>query len=113
MIDEQQRRAWLGLGVMKKSTGGYPVIFDVTHSLQCRDPLGAASGGRREQVTELARAGMAVGLAGLFIESHPDPKIARCDGPSALPLEKLEGFLKQMKAIDDLVKSFEPLDTSA
>nr|WP_256821949.1 3-deoxy-8-phosphooctulonate synthase [Aeromonas hydrophila] len=102
----------LGLGVMKKSTGGYPVIFDVTHSLQCRDPMGAASGGRREQVTELARAGMAVGLAGLFIESHPDPKIARCDGPSALPLEKLEGFLKQMKAIDDLIKGFEPLDTS-
>ncbi len=55
---------------------------------------------------------MAVGLAGLFIESHPDPKIARCDGPSALPLEKLEGFLKQMKAIDDLIKGFEPLDTS-
>ena len=103
----------LGLVVMKKSTGGYPVIFDVTHSLQCRDPLGAASGGRRDQVTELARAGMAVGLAGLFIESHPDPKVARCDGPSALPLDKLEGFLKQMKAIDDLIKGFEPLDTSA
>ncbi|NCB60664.1 MAG: 3-deoxy-8-phosphooctulonate synthase, partial [Gammaproteobacteria bacterium] len=77
----------------------------------CRDPLGAASGGRREQVTELARAGMAVGLAGLFIESHPDPEHARCDGPSALPLDKLEPFLRQMKAIDDLVKSFESLDT--
>ncbi len=54
---------------------------------------------------------MAVGLAGLFIESHPDPEHARCDGPSALPLDKLEPFLRQMKAIDDLVKSFEPLDT--
>ena len=97
----------LGFGVMKNASQGAPVIFDVTHSLQCRDPLGAASGGRREQVTELARAGM----AGLFIESHPDPEHARCDGPSALPLDKLEPFLRQMKAIDELVKSFEPLDT--
>ena len=101
----------LGFGVMKNASQGAPVIFDVTHSLQCRDPLGAASGGRREQVTELARAGMAVGLAGLFVESHPDPEHARCDGPSALPLDKLEPFLRQMKAIDELVKSFEPLDT--
>ncbi len=101
----------LGFGVMKNASQGAPVIFDVTHSLQCRDPLGAASGGRREQVTELARAGMAVGLAGLFIESHPDPEHARCDGPSALPLDKLEPFLRQMKAIDELVKSFEPLET--
>ncbi|MGL4206217.1 MAG: 3-deoxy-8-phosphooctulonate synthase [Aeromonadaceae bacterium] len=101
----------LGFGVMKQASQGSPVIFDVTHALQCRDPLGAASGGRREQVVELARAGMAVGLAGLFIESHPNPDAARCDGPSALPLAKLEPFLAQMKAIDDLVKSFEPLDT--
>lgn len=101
----------LGFGVMKDASQGSPVIFDVTHSLQCRDPLGAASSGRREQVTELARAGMAVGLAGLFIESHPDPEHARCDGPSALPLDKLEPFLQQMKAIDDLVKSFAPLET--
>ena len=55
-------------------TGGHPVIFDVTHALQTRDPFGAASGGRRAQVAELARAGMAVGLAGLFLEAHPDPK---------------------------------------
>ena len=89
-----------------------PVIFVVTHSLQCRDPFGAASGGRRAQVTELARAGMATGLAGLFIEAHPDPANAKCDGPSALPLDKLEPFLKQIKAIDDLVKSFDELDTS-
>lgn len=61
---------------------------------------------------QLARAGMAVGLAGLFIEAHPDPEHAKCDGPSALPLAKLEPFLKQMKAIDDLVKGFEELDTS-
>ena len=101
----------LGFGVMKQASQGSPVIFDVTHALQCRDPLGAASGGRREQVVELARAGMAVGLGGLFIESHPDPDAARCDGPSALPLAKLEPFLQQMKAIDELVKGFAELDT--
>ena len=101
----------LGFNVMKKVSHGSPVIFDVTHALQCRDPMGAASGGRRGQVTELARSGMAVGIAGLFLESHPDPSHAKCDGPSALPLAKLEPFLKQMKAIDELVKSFEELDT--
>lgn len=101
----------LGFSVMKKVSGNSPVIFDVTHALQCRDPFGAASGGRRGQVTELARAGMAVGLAGLFLESHPDPANAKCDGPSALPLAKLEPFLTQIKAIDDLVKSFDELDT--
>ncbi|KAA9001902.1 3-deoxy-8-phosphooctulonate synthase [Affinibrenneria salicis] len=102
----------LGFNVMKQVSSGCPVIFDVTHALQCRDPFGAASGGRRAQVTELARAGMAVGLAGLFIEAHPDPANAKCDGPSALPLAKLEPFLQQIKAIDELVKSFPPLDTS-
>lgn len=102
----------LGMGVMKKVSGGAPVIFDVTHALQCRDPLGAASGGRRDQVVDLARAGMATGLAGLFLEAHPDPDNAKCDGPSALPLSKLEPFLKQIKAMDDLVKSFDDLDTA-
>lgn len=102
----------LGFNMMKKVSKGCPVIFDVTHSLQCRDPFGAASGGRRDQVTELARAGMAIGLAGLFLEAHPDPNNAKCDGPSALPLSKLEAFISQMKAIDDLVKSFEEIDTS-
>ncbi|MCT8760368.1 3-deoxy-8-phosphooctulonate synthase [Glaesserella parasuis] len=102
----------LGFNVMKKVSKGCPVIFDVTHSLQCRDPFGAASGGRRDQVTELARAGMAIGLAGLFLEAHSDPNKAKCDGPSALPLSKLEAFVSQMKAIDDLVKSFEEIDTS-
>lgn len=102
----------LGFTVMKNVSGQSPVIFDVTHALQTRDPFGEASGGRRAQVTELARAGMAVGLAGLFIEAHPDPAHARCDGPSALPLDKLEPFLVQMKALDDLVKGFPLLDTS-
>ncbi|PPE67318.1 3-deoxy-8-phosphooctulonate synthase [Caldimonas caldifontis] len=99
----------LGFGVMKKVTGDLPVIFDVTHALQQRDPGGAASGGRRQQVADLARAGMAVGLAGLFLEAHPNPDQAKCDGPSALPLDKLEAFLMQMKAIDALVKGFAPL----
>ena len=96
----------LGFRTMKEVSGGLPVIFDVTHSLQMRDPLGLASSGRRHQTVELARAGMAVGLAGLFLESHPDPNQAKCDGPSALPLEKLEEFLTQIKALDDLIKSF-------
>ncbi|MDP1519482.1 3-deoxy-8-phosphooctulonate synthase [Porticoccus litoralis] len=95
----------LGFRTMKEISGGLPLIFDVTHALQCRDPMGAASGGRRHQVAELARAGMAVGLAGLFLEAHPQPDQARCDGPSALPLDVLEPFLSQMKAIDELIKS--------
>ncbi|MCB1755462.1 MAG: 3-deoxy-8-phosphooctulonate synthase, partial [Gammaproteobacteria bacterium] len=100
----------LGFRQMKEVSNNAPIIFDVTHSLQNRDPLGDASGGRRGQVLELARAGMAVGLAGLFLEAHEDPDRARCDGPSALPLDKLEPFLVQVKAVDDLVKSFEPLE---
>ncbi len=100
----------LGFREMKDATGDCPVIFDVTHSLQCRDPLGDASGGRRRQVLELARAGMAVGLAGLFLEAHPNPDQARCDGPSALPLELLEPFLSQIKIIDDIVKNLPELE---
>ena len=88
----------LGFSVMKKTTGDAPVIFDVTHSLQQREAGAAASGGRRAQVVELARAGLAVGLAGLFLEAHPEPDKARCDGTSALPLDQLEPFLAQMKA---------------
>ncbi len=100
----------LGFGVMKKTCDDLPIIFDVTHALQQRDPGGAASGGRRQQVADLARAGLAVGIAGLFLEAHPDPDNARCDGPSALPLDQLEPFLTQLKALDDLVKSFAPLN---
>ena len=100
----------LGFGVMKKSSNGSPIIFDVTHALQMRDPSGAASGGRRKQTVELAKAGLATSVAGLFLEAHPNPDQARCDGPSALPLDKLEPFLKQMKALDDLIKGFEHID---
>lgn len=95
----------LGFRTMKEVSKGLPLIFDVTHALQCRDPMGAASGGRRHQVAELGRAGIAVGIAGLFLEAHPNPQKALCDGPSALPLDKLEPFLAQMKAFDDLIKS--------
>ena len=98
----------LGFGVMKKDNPGTPVIFDVTHALQTRTAGSAASGGRRAQALELALSGMAAGLAGLFLEAHPDPDRAKCDGPSALPLDKLEPFLTRVKAVDDLVKSFPP-----
>ena len=100
----------LGFGTMKQMN--VPVIFDVTHALQKPGGRIDSADGRREQVTELARAGMAVGLAGLFLESHPDPSKAKCDGPSALPLDKLEPFLSQLKAIDGLVKSFDILETN-
>jgi len=95
----------LGFEVMREATLGCPLIFDVTHSLQRRDPGEAASGGRRDQALKLAKAGAAVGIAGLFLEAHPNPDAALCDGPSALPLEQLEPFLEQVKAVDALVKS--------
>ncbi len=100
----------LGFGIMKQFQ--YPVFFDVTHSLQMPGGLAEAAGGRRAQVSELARAGMATGLAGLFLEAHPDPDNAKCDGPCALRLNKLEQFLSQVKAIDDLVKAFPPIETA-
>jgi len=100
----------LGLRTMRDISDDAPIIFDVTHALQMRDPGGAASGGRRAQVAELGRAGLGVGLAGLFLEAHPNPDEALWDGPSALPLDKLEPFLAQMKAVDDVVKSLPPLD---
>ncbi|KZX71821.1 3-deoxy-8-phosphooctulonate synthase [Oleiphilus sp. HI0009] len=99
----------LGFGVMKGFE--YPVFFDVTHSLQQPGGRADSAGGRREQVTDLALAGMSQGLAGLFLEAHPDPNQAKCDGPCALRLEQLEPFLERVKAIDELVKNFEPLDT--
>lgn len=102
----------LGFRTMKEVSGGAPLIFDVTHALQCRDPMGAASGGRRHQVAELGRAAMGVGIAGLFLEAHPNPDQAKCDGPSALPLSALKPFLAQIKAIDDVMKSLPDLEIS-
>ena len=100
----------LGFSVMKSF--GYPVLFDVTHALQRPGGMGDAAAGRRESVRELALAGMSQKIAGLFLEAHPEPEQALCDGPCALRLNQLEPFLKQMMAVDDLVKSFEPLDTA-
>jgi 2-dehydro-3-deoxyphosphooctonate aldolase (KDO 8-P synthase) len=88
-----------------------PVMFDATHALQQPGGRADSADGRRAKAAQLARSGMALGLAGLFIESHPDPDNAKCDGPCALPLVKLEPYLQQMKSIDDLVKSFKPLLT--
>ncbi|EPX9595439.1 3-deoxy-8-phosphooctulonate synthase [Pseudomonas aeruginosa] len=99
----------LGFREMSVASSGLPLVFDVTHSLQRREADALASGGRRQQLPELARAGMAVGIGGLFLEAHADPAHARCDGPSALPLDTLEPLLRQVKAVDQLVKSFEPL----
>lgn len=99
----------LGLGVMRQVSGGKPISFDVTHALQQRSSGAAASGGRRAQALELARSGVAVGLDALFLETHPAPDRALCDGPSALPLELLEPFLEQVAAVDRLVKGFAPL----
>ena len=100
----------LGFSVMKSF--GYPVLFDVTHALQRPGGMGDAAAGRRESVRELALAGMSQNIAGLFLEAHPEPEQALCDGPCALRLNHLEPFLKQMRALDSLVKSFEPLDTA-
>ena len=100
----------LGMDDMKRQA---PVMFDSTHALQRPGGRADSADGRRAQAAELSRAGMSLGIAGLFIEAHPNPNEAKCDGPCALPLAKLEGFLSQMKAVDDLVKSFPALDTSA
>ena len=95
----------LGFQIMKQQAHDVPIIFDVTHALQCRSVCEAISGGRREQTADLARAGTAVGIAGLFLEAHPHPEHALCDGPCALPLEQLEPLLKNVQAIDNLVKN--------
>jgi 2-dehydro-3-deoxyphosphooctonate aldolase (KDO 8-P synthase) len=98
----------LGMDVMKSMA---PVVFDATHALQEPGGLSDSAGGRRAQAAALARSGMALGIAGLFVEAHPDPDKALCDGPSALPLDALRPYLGQIKAIDDLVKGFPPLVT--
>jgi 2-dehydro-3-deoxyphosphooctonate aldolase (KDO 8-P synthase) len=98
----------LNFGIMKRT--GCPVVFDVTHSLQIPGGRSDSAGGRRQAVFELMLAGMSQGIGGLFLESHPKPSEAKCDGPCALPLDKLEAFLSQAKAIDDLVKSLDAVE---
>ena len=95
----------LNFGIMKRT--GCPVVFDVTHSLQVPGGRSDSAGGRRQAVFELMLAGMSQGIGGLFLESHPDPTQAKCDGPCALPLDKLETFLSQAKAIDDQIKGLD------
>ena len=97
----------MAFGVMKAATDNVPIICDTVHASQMRLPGSEASGGRRALVPDLTRAVLAIGLAGIFIEAYDDPDKAKCDGPSALPFNKLEEFLAQAKAIDDLVKSMD------
>ena len=97
----------LNFGIMKRT--GCPVVFDVTHSLQIPGGRSDSADGRRQAVFELMLAGMSQGIGGLFLESHPDPAQAKCDGPCALPLDKLEDFLAQAKQMDDLVKNLPPI----
>ena len=98
----------LNFGIMKRT--GCPVVFDVTHSLQIPGGRSDSAGGRRQAVFELMLAGMSQGIGGLFLESHPNPSEAKCDGPCALPMDKLEAFLSQAKAIDDLVKGLDAVE---
>ena len=92
----------LGIDLMKPMA---PVIFDVTHALQKPGGRADSADGRGAQTAALARAGVAVGIAGIFLEAHPDPSKAKCDGPSALPLHELEPLLRQLLAVDRAVKS--------
>lgn len=99
----------LGMDLMKSMA---PIVFDATHALQRPGGRADSAGGRRAQATALARSGMAIGIAGLFLEAHPNPDTALCDGPCALRLDALESYLEQMLAIDGIVKSFPPVVTA-
>ncbi len=99
----------LGFKIIKDTCFNLPFIFDVTHSLQCRNSNSKVSGGRKEQLFELARAGTAIGIAGLFVECHPYPNQALCDGPCALEIDRLEIFLNQIKKIDVIIKNLNPI----
>jgi 2-dehydro-3-deoxyphosphooctonate aldolase (KDO 8-P synthase) len=91
-----------GLEIMAKT--GYPVVFDATHSVQQPGGLGNSSGGERRFVASLARAACAVGIAGVFIETHQDPDNAPCDGPNMIPVDQLGAVIQQLRNIDALVK---------
>ncbi|VAW62412.1 2-Keto-3-deoxy-D-manno-octulosonate-8-phosphate synthase [hydrothermal vent metagenome] len=91
------------LAVMRETE--CPVVFDATHSVQLPGGQGTTSGGQREHVPVLARAAVAAGISGVFMETHPDPSKALSDGPNAWPLDKMEALLSRLKGIDELVKS--------
>jgi 2-dehydro-3-deoxyphosphooctonate aldolase (KDO 8-P synthase) len=90
------------LAIMRETHA--PVVFDATHSVQLPGGQGTSSGGQREHVPVLARAAVAVGISGLFMETHPDPSKALSDGPNAWPLGKMEQLLATLKALDETVK---------
>ena len=94
------------LGMSKMKELNSPIIFDVTHSLQLPGAQGDSAGGRGNQALDLALSGVAIGLAGIFIEVHPNPEQALCDGPSATKLDEFEGFLRKVSEVDNLIKSF-------
>jgi len=93
-----------GLEIMART--GAPVIFDATHSVQLPGGNGTSSGGQREFVPNLARAAVAAGVAGVFLEAHPNPDAAPCDGPNMVPFRELKALLAQLKAIDRVVKGY-------
>ena len=97
------------LAVMRET--GAPVVFDATHSVQLPGGQGASSGGQREHIPVLARAAVASGIAGLFMETHPDPSKALSDGPNAWPLGRMENLLSTLKALDQAVKQ-QPFEES-
>lgn len=97
----------MAFGVMKDISNNAPIICDTVHASQMRLPGSAASGGRRGLVPDLTRAVLAIGIAGIFIEGYEDPDKAKCDGPSAIPFNKLEEFITQAKQIDDVVKDMD------
>ena len=97
-----------GLAIMRKFA---PVVFDGTHTVQLPGGQGTASGGMREMIPVLARAAVSAGVSGLFMETHPDPDSALCDGPNSLPLEHIAELLEMLVAIDALVKRNPPLET--
>ena len=90
------------LAIMRET--GAPVVFDATHSVQLPSGLGTTSGGERQYVPVLARAAVAVGVAGVFMETHPNPDQALCDGPNAVPLKHMRALLEQLVALDQVVK---------
>ncbi len=97
------------LGFRHMKALGAPVMFDVTHALQQPGGRADSADGRRSQSLDLALAGISQGISSIFLESHPNPDEAKCDGPCALPLDLVEPFLQRIKAVDDLVKSFDEL----
>jgi 2-dehydro-3-deoxyphosphooctonate aldolase (KDO 8-P synthase) len=98
------------LAIMRAT--GVPVVFDATHSVQLPGGLGQSSDGQREMIPVLARAAVAAGVAGVFMETHPDPAKALCDGPNALPLGRMAELLERLQQLDAIVKQHPLLEQS-